>query len=53
MSKSSKETATDTRRPYEAELAGLYTEYYDKIAHYASYHIGSKTDAEDIAGEVE
>jgi len=43
---------TDTRRSYETELAGLYTEYYDKIAHYASCHVGSKTDAEDIAGEV-
>jgi RNA polymerase sigma-70 factor (ECF subfamily) len=52
MSKSSEKPAIDTRRLYEAELASLYTEYYDKIAHYASYHIGSKTDAEDIAGEV-
>ncbi|UCG54356.1 MAG: sigma-70 family RNA polymerase sigma factor [Dehalococcoidia bacterium] len=42
----------DTRGSYEAELAGLYTEYYDKIAHYASVHIGNKADAEDIAGEV-
>lgn len=52
MSESSEKPATDTRRLYEAELAGLYTEYYDKIAHYASYHIGSRTDAEDIAGDV-
>jgi RNA polymerase sigma-70 factor (ECF subfamily) len=52
MSESSGKPATNTRRSYEAELAGLYTEYYDKIAHYASCHIGSKTDAEDIAGEV-
>ena len=42
----------DTRESHEAELAGLYTDYYDKIAHYASVHIGNKADAEDIAGEV-
>ncbi|UCE97792.1 MAG: sigma-70 family RNA polymerase sigma factor [Dehalococcoidia bacterium] len=47
-----KKPTTDTRQSPEAELAGLYTEYYDKIAHYASVHIGNKTDAEDIAGEV-
>ena len=41
-----------SRESLEAELAGLYGEYYDKIAHYASAHIGNKTDAEDIAGEV-
>ena len=40
------------RRSHEAELAGLYREYYDKIARYASVHIGNRTDAEDIAGEV-
>lgn len=37
---------------HEAELASLYKEYYDKIARYASVHIGNRTDAEDIAGEV-
>jgi RNA polymerase sigma-70 factor (ECF subfamily) len=52
MKADSERPTTDTRRFHEAELAGLYTEYYDKIAHYASCHIGSKTDAEDIAGEV-
>ena len=36
----------------ETELAGLYGEYYDKISRYASVHIGNRTDAEDIAGEV-
>jgi RNA polymerase sigma-70 factor (ECF subfamily) len=36
----------------EAELAGLYGEYYDKISRYASIHIGNRTDAEDIAGDV-
>ena len=43
---------TDIRRSHEAELAGLYTEYYDKISHYAAVHIGNRADAEDIAGEV-
>lgn len=42
----------EVRRSHEAELASLYREYYDKIAHYASAHIGNRTDAEDIAGEV-
>ena len=41
-----------SRESLEAELAGLYGEYYDKIAHYASVHIGNRTDAEDIAGDV-
>ncbi len=36
----------------EVKLAGLYDEYYDKIARYAYTQIGSKADAEDIAGEV-
>ncbi len=35
----------------EAELAGMYEQYYDKIARYAYVHIGSKPDAEDIAGD--
>ena len=42
----------EARRSHEAELASLYSEYYDKIARYASVHIGNRTDAEDIAGEV-
>ena len=40
------------RKSLEAELASLYGEYYDKIAHYASVHIGNRVEAEDIAGEV-
>jgi RNA polymerase sigma-70 factor, ECF subfamily len=36
----------------EDRLAGLYEEYYNKIAHYAYVRIGNKTEAEDIAGEV-
>lgn len=43
---------TDTRSSHEAELACLYGEYYDKISRYAAVHIGNRTDAEDIAGDV-
>ncbi len=42
----------EVRKSIEAKLSGLYEEYYDKIAHYASVRIGNKADAEDIAGEV-
>lgn len=37
---------------YEIRLAGLYEEYYDKIARYVYVHIGNRQEAEDIAGEV-
>ena len=43
---------TETRKLYEAKLASLYEEYYDKIARYAYAHIGDRREAEDIAGEV-
>ena len=43
---------TDTRARREAELSGLYEEYYDRISRYAFVHIGDKADAEDLAGEV-
>lgn len=46
------ESKTEARSRYETELAGLYEEYYDRIARYASVHIGDRNDAEDIAGEV-
>jgi RNA polymerase sigma-70 factor (ECF subfamily) len=36
----------------EERLAGLYEEYYDKIARYVYVRIGDRTEAEDIAGEV-
>jgi RNA polymerase sigma-70 factor (ECF subfamily) len=42
----------EAERSNEAKLAGLYEEYYGKIAHYAYVRIGNKTEAEDIAGEV-
>lgn len=37
---------------YENRLAGLYEEYYDKLAHYVYVRIGNREEAEDIAGEV-
>ncbi len=43
---------TPSRRYNEAKLAGLYEEYYDKIARYVYIHIGNRAEAEDIAGEV-
>ncbi len=43
---------TETRRSNEVRLAGLYNDYYDKITRYALAHIGDRTEAEDIAGEV-
>lgn len=43
---------TEATKHKEAELASLYEEYYDKIAHYAYVRIGTRPEAEDIAGEV-
>jgi len=43
---------TQVRRQNEARLASLYQEYYDRIARYARVHIGDRTEAEDLAGEV-
>jgi len=37
---------------HEIRLAGLYEEYYDKIARYVYVRIGNREEAEDIAGEV-
>lgn len=36
----------------ETRLAGLYEEYYDRIAHYVYVRIGDKSEAQDIASEV-
>ncbi len=52
MSAEADKGKTGAREHNEATLASLYEEYYDKIARYAFVHIGSRTDAEDIAGEV-
>ena len=43
---------TGTRELNEANLASLYEEYYDKIARYVYTHIGDRSEAENIAGEV-
>ena len=43
---------TEARGSNEARLASLYNDYYDKITRYALVHIGDRTEAEDIAGEV-
>ena len=47
-----KKQQVNTTESLETELTGLYGEYYDKIARYASVHIGNRNDAEDIAGDV-
>jgi len=52
MSAGAKQTKTEIARANETRLAGLYSEYYDKIARYVFVHIGNRTEAEDIAGEV-
>ena len=43
---------TEARRQNEARLAGLFDEYYNKIARYAFVRVRSRTEAEDIASEV-
>jgi RNA polymerase sigma-70 factor (ECF subfamily) len=43
---------TPTISEHKIRLAGLYEEYYDKIARYVFVHIGNREGAEDIAGEV-
>ena len=52
MSAEADKEKTEARRHKESELASLYEKYYDKIAYYVFLHIGSRTEAEDIAGEV-
>ena len=43
---------SDQIRQNENRLAGLYEEYYYRIAHYVYVRIGDKNEAEDIASEV-
>lgn len=52
MNADSEKRLIEARRSFETKLGGLHKEYYDKIARYASTHIGNRADAEDIAGEV-
>lgn len=52
MSNRTEKGKTEAGRDNEVVLASLYEEYYDKIARYVYVHIGDRTEAEDIAGEV-
>jgi len=52
MSSNPDNNAAEKLKLKEAKLTSLYEEYYDKIAHYIYAHIGDKSGAEDIAGEV-
>ncbi len=52
MSNRTEKGKTEAGRDNEVILASLYEEYYDKIARYVYVHIGDRTEAEDIAGEV-
>jgi RNA polymerase sigma-70 factor (ECF subfamily) len=45
-------TAAGPLEAKEAELAGLFDEYYGRLTGYALSHTGSRAVAEDIAGEV-
>jgi RNA polymerase sigma-70 factor (ECF subfamily) len=40
------------RREKEDQLAGLYDEYFDRIARYIYVRIGDRSEAEDLAGDV-
>ena len=42
----------DALKQKENKLAGLFEEYYDRIARYANARIGDQREAEDIASEV-
>ncbi len=44
--------SAETLKEKEAELTGMFEQYYDKIARYAYVRIGDRAQAEDIAGEV-
>ena len=52
MSNRTEKGKTEAGRDNEVVLASLYEEYYDKIARYVYVHIGDRTEAEDISGEV-
>jgi RNA polymerase sigma-70 factor (ECF subfamily) len=42
----------DERREKEDRLAGLYDEYFDRIARYIYARLGDRHEAEDLAGDV-
>ncbi|PVV83707.1 RNA polymerase sigma factor [Dehalogenimonas alkenigignens] len=43
---------SDSLRQKENKLAGLFDEYYDRIARYAYTRVGDRQEAEDLASEV-
>jgi len=43
---------TDEQREKEDKLAGLYDEYFDRIARYIYTRLGDKNEAENLAGDV-
>lgn len=51
MSAREKVKKTGSTEAKEAKLAGLYEEYYDRIACFAFVRIGDRGEAEDIAGQ--
>jgi len=51
VSKRNRETGRGIEE-FEARLVSLYEGYYDKLVRYVYVHIGSREEAEDIAGEV-
>jgi RNA polymerase sigma-70 factor (ECF subfamily) len=44
--------SAETLKEKEAELAGMFDEYYDRIARYAYARTGDSASSEDIASEV-
>jgi RNA polymerase sigma-70 factor (ECF subfamily) len=44
--------SAETLKEKEAELAGMFDEYYDRIARYAYSRTGDRASSEDIASEV-
>jgi len=47
---SGNQNSTSSIKENEARLAGLYEEYYDRIAQYVYVRIGNRAEAQDIAG---
>ena len=43
---------TDKQREKENRLAGLYDEYFDRIAQYIYARLGDRNEAENLAGDV-
>lgn len=52
MSSNTGKENSDIVRQNQDRLAGLYEEYYDKIANYVYARIGDRNESENMAGEV-